>query len=249
MPESDTLGKNLLNQMLEQFVLPEIEKRQETGSIPKPYDLRAFQILWCTKLDRPIIRLNQEVKAIAHMKLDEGVSINKGATIYEHQIKNIERVELLDDDKDCGHVTVIRVGEKYLIHFCFLYDRGIAKNLLESAKGYFNHAKDDLEHGRDGNCHEHLFIASELAINSLLFLIHPDHKRIANLRNHSAIFKEFGRVNPFNQPHHRTFNKLMKNRSDVKYQRIKLGKEVIISLLNDVKVMLDEIEEHSKVFY
>jgi len=69
------------------WVVPEIERRQEAGALPKPAPLRRAQILFFAEGRSPLVRINEEVKILARGKLKPGVSKRIGDAIYEDEVE------------------------------------------------------------------------------------------------------------------------------------------------------------------
>lgn len=175
-------GENLFNQVMDVWTLPEIERRQSEGSLPIPINLRAVQILFTIE-GAPTIRINKEVKAIMQAKLNKPKK--KGESIYESDVDDIFFGNLLEEDANFAHITMVLIKGEWKIGFNFLYQTTQAKEILELGKEYLDSAKDDLKKGRLRAATNNLFLASEnLAIGALS--LHPLKERIGHIKTHGS---------------------------------------------------------------
>jgi len=65
MALSQEAGQVLLKQLLDLYVLPEIERRKKEGQLEQNYDLTRAQIIFYGDGRTPVVRLNSEVLARA----------------------------------------------------------------------------------------------------------------------------------------------------------------------------------------
>ena len=69
--DEEDFARKASKNLLDVFVTPEVTRRQERGELPRPLDLRAAQIIFYADGRKPLIRINEEVKAIAKVKLEQ----------------------------------------------------------------------------------------------------------------------------------------------------------------------------------
>src|SRR6185437_7914458 len=91
-------------QFMELFVVPELKRRQEAGTLPKPVELTAFQIIWGPDGRERLIRINEEVRVHFVVKLKYGTEPARGTTVFWDDVEQVQAIRLTDDDDaDCGH--------------------------------------------------------------------------------------------------------------------------------------------------
>lgn len=111
-------GNTLFKQFLDLYIVPEIRRRHETGTVTVPVDLRAAQIIFFPDERKPQVRLNSEVRALARAKLKPGMRKAQGGPVFEHELRSLKKVTLTEqEDPDCGHITFVRIGEQWTISF------------------------------------------------------------------------------------------------------------------------------------
>ena len=110
-----------LQQVMELWIIPEIKKRQDEGTIPTepPYTLHKAQVLIGADGTK-IVRLNNEVKILAKAKTTK--PITKGQVLYESDIETIEELLLIEEERDLGHFTFIKFKNSWILAFSFIYD-------------------------------------------------------------------------------------------------------------------------------
>jgi len=109
-----------LSSAMEIWFEPEIRRRQETGTAPKPYPVKAAQAIFYGDGRRREIRLNEEVRALGEIKLKEGVLKAEGDGVTVEEIEEISKISLpTDEDPNCGHFTMLQVGVHWWIAFDF----------------------------------------------------------------------------------------------------------------------------------
>lgn len=216
---NEEIGKKSFDQFMNLFVLPEVQKRQSSGSIPTPYDLKAAQIIFSSDGQPASVRLNSEVKAKAKIKLKKDIRKQKGEVIYQHEIDGFENIILTEqDDADSGHVTMLRIENQWIMTFDFIYNKGLSRKYVDVAQEFLSVAQIAFEKKFWHPFTDNLFSAAELSARALLLSI-PDPKfkkktSHADLSHRYNWFADLGNV----KPEHRTiFNKLAGWRSNARY--------------------------------
>ena len=82
-------GSKVFEQFMELFVMPEIERRQATGQLEKPLDLRAAQIVFFPDNRKNQVRINSEAKGYAEFELKPGISKEDYEAVFEHELESI----------------------------------------------------------------------------------------------------------------------------------------------------------------
>jgi len=233
-------GSRLLDQFMNLFVYPEVEKRQKAGQAEKPLNLRAAQILFFPDGRRPLVRINSEIKAIGSVKIAEGLpKPQPGEPVREDQIESLDEINRPEDDyPDCGHATLIRIRDRWTIAFDFRYNRKLAQKHILAAREFCDSAERCLEHEEWHAFVDNLFSAAELAVKSM-FLSMAD-----KTRTHRSISRRFNRYADLGniQPaHKKTFNKLYGARDAARYlkREVRITKEEARILLDNVRDIID----------
>ena len=115
--------------------------------------------------DRPhLVRLNEEIQAIGEMKLKEGVTKLKGEPVYLSEIEEMPSIRLLDSEEpNCGHFTLLLLGDRWYGNFEFRYNKGKAAELLRAADESLATASHGWSEGHRRAAIDNLFSAAELA--------------------------------------------------------------------------------------
>jgi uncharacterized protein (UPF0332 family) len=239
LPEK--FSETLLNQFLDLFVLPELRTRKEEGKLEEPFNLQKAQIIFYPDGRKNQIRINSEVKAVAKIKLKSGISKNKGDPIYAHEIEGITPLQLTDkDDPDCGHATLLRIADNWVIGFDFRYNKALAKKHIDTAKQFYESAEFSYKQKNSASCLDNLFSAAELASKAVLLLM-PDPK-FRKKTTHATIqlkynrFADLGNVKP---EFREALNKLSGLRARARYNGdVPISEEEIQGLLENVNKMI-----------
>jgi len=179
-------------QFMELFVVPELKRRQEAGTLPKPVELTAFQIIWFPDGRERLIRINEEVRAHLVVKLKDGTEPALGTTVFWDDVEQVQGIRLTDDDDaDCGHATYIRAGKGWVGQWDAIYNKGTARKHLERGDEFLHVAEHAINNGKLAPCIDNLFSAAELIAKANLLLLFEfrmreksSHKGVANRLNY-----------------------------------------------------------------
>ena len=161
--ESIALYQTFLREMFDIFIKPEVRRRQEEGIVTAPTNLYAAQIIFYADGRRSSVRLNEEIVAIAKMKLKEGVRKLPGDVVYENELEGLEEIGLgKDEDPDCGHVTLVRVNGQWVLSFDFVYNKGLSRRYMETSREFLESAELALGRGYKAVFLDNLFRRGEL---------------------------------------------------------------------------------------
>ena len=210
------IAQRLFQQVMDVWILPEINERKHKNRIPDNFNLTCAQIIFSLDRGWTKVRLNKEVKAVAEVKTK--VPKNKGELIYEHELDEIKSIKLTDDDQNSAHITLMLFRNKWIISFDFRYNKRRIVNHIEAAKEFFESAKDNLSKNRLRPFFENSFACAELAAKAILLQL-PD-KTILHGKDHDSRIKKFrnwadlGNVKP---DYSTTLCKLNNLRSSARY--------------------------------
>jgi uncharacterized protein (UPF0332 family) len=183
----ETTNQRIFQQVMDIFITPEIERRRKEGSIKDGIIVSKMQIVFSLDTGKNEVRLNEEVKAIASAKANR--SIQKGEIVYETDIDDIEKIELTDEDLNCGHITLLLFKNNWTISFDFRYNKERVKAHIEASKEFYESAINSLDNNRLRPFYENAFASAELSAKSFLLTI-PD-KKILEGKNHGDRINKF----------------------------------------------------------
>lgn len=185
---SDTADR-MVQQMMELWVGPEIRNRADAGSLPDNFELRAAQVLMDVGPTGTVVRLNEEVRAVARLRVPTVAEFQIGAPVRASDIEEVMQIELTEEDPDSAHMTMILGAYGWHIAFDFRYNATTASAHLDLAAEYLATAQDALASDRPRPAAETLFAACELAAKALLLGI-PD-ERYLQARTHGTVGSDF----------------------------------------------------------
>lgn len=219
-PFDDTQFRHrIFSQFMGLFVAPSVRERQASGALPKPLPLYAAQVIFFPDGNRPIVRVNQEVRAIGMVRLKDGASKMAGDVVLASEVEGLEKIKLPDEEfPDCGHATLIRVKDTWVIAFYFRYYRTVSREHLAAASQFFNVAEAALGQSYWAPFVDNLFSASELAAKAILLAI--SGKEFRERTTHNAIhsrFNLFASLGNVEKDHISVFNKLRSMRGKARY--------------------------------
>jgi uncharacterized protein (UPF0332 family) len=243
--------KNLLNNLMETWVLPSIRERQAAGDLEKPLSLQMAQIIFKADGEKPLVRVNGEVKGKMIAKLADQLEapVEAGDPVQFNQISGIEAFELDEDDNDHGHATLISFPEKWFISFNFIYNKRSSQQHLSAAKEFLHAAKSSFNEYHLRACIDTLHSASELAAKAYL-LGRPD-KSILEAKSHDVVHRKINierKLGNVENSHIIAFNKLRNLRGAARYLRSELTAEAeeIEAMLSDVEEFINNVSTFSK---
>jgi HEPN domain-containing protein len=249
----EEIYRNALRQFMDIFVTPEVTRRQETGELPRPLDLRAAQIIFYPDGRKPEVRINSEVKAIGKMKLKAGASKNYGDPVYASELDGLEELTLTnEDDPDCGHATILHLGDNWLLAFDFIYNKGLANKHIETAIEFIDAAEFSFTRKHWSAFADNLFSAAELLAKATLLSGWADHA-FREKTTHTAVhsrynrFAHLGNVDPL---HAKIYNKLSQLRYPARYLKndFSLSEDDAQKLLEGLRSMFQEASILTRAF-
>ena len=225
----------LLRQADEFWWAPEIERRKRLGTFDDNFSISMAQALFLP--DRSVVvRFNDEVRGIAHVRVSR--PIEKDSHIYQSDLDGMESFDLLEEDLDCGHFTMIKVKRRWFLTFNFLRSRSLCASLLDSAKEFLEVVRFSIQHGKSRPAVDNLYSACELVSKAQLILSSMLDR---NSKSHRAIR---GRINKWrhlgniNENFVELFNELCELRPSYRYE----GASTNHTLLSHKEIALVEAE-------
>lgn len=225
---------------------PEIHRRQEAGTAPIPYHLRAAQVILHADIRPNEVRLNEEVLARGRVKLRTGVSKRVGDPIYLHDLEEELSIHLPDSvDPNCGHFTLVLIGNRWYCSFDFRYNKGKASELLDASKEFYLTASEALSAGRRRAAIDNLFSAAELAARAYVISTplpgDQDGKKHSYVHTRFNMFAKHGNVD---KKQLKTFNALSNCRTRARYVDGVLSEttEVISEWKANVEELIEQVK-------
>jgi len=243
MEKKKEFNRTVFDQFMDLYITPEIQKRQETGELEKPLNLRAAQIIFFPDGRKPQVRINSEIKAFAKVKLKSGIPKKAGEPIFEHEVEGLKEIHLTEgDDPDCGHATLVRIGNSWIIAFDFRYNKAFSAKHLETAKQFCETAEFSFNQKNWAPFVDNLFSAVELIAKSILLSM-PDPK-FRKKGTHKGIqirYNRFADMGNVEVTHRDTLNKLSGLRDRARYLKgdTSISEDEARSLLDTVKNMME----------
>lgn len=239
-PADDT-GDVLFKQMMDLFVVPAARERQLRGELPTPVVMSAAQIIFFPDGRKPLVRLNDEVQGRVTFRAKRPIA--KGEVIYDRDVGAIEGVELIEDDEDCGHVTIIRTADQWQIRFDFHYNKR-SKATLARAKEFHAVAQVALEKGHLGPCVDNLYSAAELSAKALLMAPHPKLRKVKTHEPIRAKFNEYARIGKVHASQRKAFNSLddLRRRGRYLQGELALTMPEARALIADIAALIEHVD-------
>jgi uncharacterized protein (UPF0332 family) len=217
LPElPEDAGPIIFKQLLELWAHPEIEKRLAAGAMTPGQEVWAIQVIMNVCGPGPVIRLNEEVKGVAQVRVNR--AINKGEQVRGSDIVELKGLDLLPEDHDAAHLTALLHASGWQVIFDFRYNATTISCLVARADEFLATANFALQTGHLNAAVDNLYDAVELMAKCHL-IMSPD-RGILESKTHGVIEgnynrqRKFGNVRPdFAQ----TLNRLSELRPKVRY--------------------------------
>ena len=213
--DREAMANRLLSQAFELWFNPELDRRSAAGELPEGFALYAAQVLFPPEGPYEV-RFNEEMGGI--MLVIAQRAVEKGEQVTLADLAQVQRYELDDPDMDCGHLTIIRRGEGWLIDFNFLSGRAKAADMLRLAEQYHAAAVSCVDQDLEGPAVDNLFSACELTAKAELIL---HRSAAAKGKSHDPVksaINAWGRSGNIDPAFVDTFNLMGHRRADARYK-------------------------------
>jgi len=244
---NEELGNKLVEQALELWINPEIERRKQSNSLPENFKIYSVQVL--INFDAPNeVRFNEEVKVILEGKLTRE-TVKGEKVIIDEVLENITNVKLTEKDANAGHFTMIFHRGFWHINFDFRYNASRCLEHSKAAKEFLVSAKLSLNRNNMRAFVDNLFSATELIAKAVL-LMHDEV--VFKTKKHSTVherYNTFGKLGNINSQYTKLLNKLASLRPIARYVQkdFSLNKEEakeMLKIANEMnKNLLKQIPE------
>lgn len=145
MENSHEFGKNFFQNIMTNWIEPEIEQRRINGRLPTDFQFKAAQIVFSPqgKVD---VRLNQEVRG-SFLATVSGPK-NRGENVLASEIVEVKKFILDGLDENCAHITMIPGQNGWVTYYDFTYYKAIIKDYLDAADEFLQSAENCLNDKR-----------------------------------------------------------------------------------------------------
>jgi uncharacterized protein (UPF0332 family) len=245
--DREELRHNLSKNVLELFVLPEVNRREAAGKLPANFKVLAVQVIM--EVDsKPEVRLNEEVLAAAYLRDGASPPAGVGGSVsIMEALADIEELGLgPDDHPNAGHITMVMTSRGWSIWFDLRYNGARVVELVGSAEQFYEAADRSLAARLFRPFIADLFSAVELLAKARL-LLHPD-ERLLETRRHGFTHSEFNKFTKLGNSDPRfakLLNRLTPLRDKARYsmEPFSVTEEEATEMLATAKEMLLAIEE------
>jgi len=245
---SQKFGEHVRELFVSYYVFPEILQRQRNGTAQRPFPLHAAQILFPFGSAQPVIRLNDEVRTIAQVKLKPGIGKRAGDPVYAQEIESLEGAEPPADDAGSQHVTILLLNGVWTVAFGFSFNLQLVMEHLAAADQFLQCARDATVRDHRRAAWYNLFCATEL-IAKATFMVLPNAGAMefnhGPLKQHYNLFSHSGAsLTKYSS----TLNRLSRLRKQARYLSadFQVTPDELSNLLGSVEDMRREVEERTR---
>ena len=185
-------AENLIRQVFDLWLTPEIERRRDAGLLPHDFDLRGAQVIFEADAAAPGVRLNSEVAVVATFKSTGPVE--EGQAVSEAEVGDLLDLSLTTGDSNAAHVTIVRLRDTWVVAFDFRYNASMMADHVASAEQFLELARIALGNGWLSACVENLWAGTELMAKA--FLLSQPIEKYQTSKKHGVVragFNLFGR--------------------------------------------------------
>ena len=179
--------QNLMQQVHELWISPEVERRREAGRLPDDFKIRAAQVIMNLDADAPEVRFNEEVKVLAEAEWTRDVDY--GEDVTEADVERISDLVLTDHDPNAGHLTMMLFKGRWILAFDFRYNASRVAATLDAAHEFLDVATYALDQHQMRAFADNLFSAAELVAKGVLLM--DADKNLLKSKKHTFISSRF----------------------------------------------------------
>lgn len=215
-PLPPEVGERLLQQAFELWIQPEIERRRQAGTLPGGFSLSAAQIIFDLDTAAPRVRLNEEIRVVADLRVNRAIA--RGEGLAESDMDEILAMSLTDEDANAAHATMVLLKGRWTLAFDFRYNATRLVEAVDTAREFLDCAGSALEKGHLRAFVDNLFSATELLAKATL-LARPD-RQILEGRKHSQIatkYNMWGKLGNVDPRFVKLLNRLATLRTSARY--------------------------------
>lgn len=183
-PDLERIGATLFQDVLDRYIVAEVERRQETGEWTDDTGLYRFQVLMPPDGENEV-RLNEQVRGTIQAVATR--AIEKGEEVVVEDFSGVKGYEPLPEDAGVPHVTAFLHRDGWSLAFEFSYRHPRRFEHLELATGFAATARDALAADRLNVALDNAFSAVELLAKAELLSCHPTIEAALAASSHGAV--------------------------------------------------------------
>lgn len=183
-PDLERVGTTLFQDVLDRYIVAEVERRQETREWTDDMGLYRFQVLMPPDGENQV-RLNEQVGGTIQAVATR--AIEKGDGVVVEDFSGVKGYEPLPEDIGVPHVTAFLHRDGWSLAFEFSYRHPRRFEYLELATGFAATAGEALAADRLGVALDNAFSAVELLAKAELLSCHPTIEDALAASSHGAI--------------------------------------------------------------
>lgn len=242
-------AQNFIQNIFATWINPEIEKRKTSAHLPEHFSLRKAQVIFLVD-GNYIIRINEEVKLV--------ILTNRGIAAedqnFDEEGISLEGLELLKDEKDFGHVSIVRIRDLWAIAFDFRYGIQNSKKHFEVGRQFLETSEFCFQKENYQAMFVNLYLAAENLAKARI-LLYPDSE-IRKTKKKGLVAAKvnvYSKETKMIEPEYRsTFNYLKKEYDKARYgTEFSLAEAEAERLLKTVQGFAQKISElyQQKLFF
>jgi hypothetical protein len=185
---NEQLASRILENAFKLWFEPEVKKRLADGRLKKGAAVWAVQVVLTLEAD-PDVRLNQEVRGAFVARPSR--KVESGEVVLLEDIRDIESMQLTNEDPNAGHFTAVVHNGRWHIFFDFRYNATRIQTQLEAADQFIAAAASAIERGHDIAAVDNLYNAVQMMAKS--YLLTTGDQRVLESKTHGFIETGFNR--------------------------------------------------------
>lgn len=182
----EQIKEAVVQQAMDFWITPEIERRRAAGDLPEDFALSAAQVI-LGDAEIPEVRLNEEVKAAILVEASRDVTA--GEEITADDIAAYKDIILTEDDPNAGHITIVSYLGQWGLAFDFRRNAAHIGKHIERSREFLDTAAWARLETKVASFVDNLFSATELMAKGLLIWM-PDEKLLKG-KNHGPLHDRF----------------------------------------------------------
>ena len=179
--------QNLMQQVHELWINPEVERRREAGRLPDDFAISRAQVIMNLDADVPEVRFDEEVKVLAEAEWAREVEV--GEDVTEADVERIKDLMLTDHDPNAGHLTMMLFKGRWIIAFDFRYNATRVAATLDAAREFLDGAISAVDQHHMRPFADNLFSATELMAKGMLLM--DADRELLRSKQHKVIRNKF----------------------------------------------------------
>lgn len=242
---------------LDDIVYPEIIERALRGKLPSDFRLSKAHILMFGNEYKNKVLINEESRFNVFTSVNTDVSnLKEGDPIYDKDIKEIVALKPQDHIyEDAAHIMLQKFRGDWYFAFNFIYNKKSVRKRLNNSRDFLTAAETNFKMKLWGPFIDNLFSSTELAIQSILLMIH--FGKYTSSQDHDTtltILKEFVKNGNLDEKFLKHYSVMKSYRSPARYTTGSHKENYVFSekkgsrLLEDTIALIEQASEfHQKL--